>query len=118
MPCAGGGALHREIVDDDAHVAPADLAVARELAVGLRLVGLLRIDARRAEQSGLEKGPGIEQIGDALARVPDARRGALRVLIRAAAGQRLGLPCLEFRQQTLVCHNALFFTPRRRLFSL
>ena len=58
---AGGRAFHREVVDDDRDVAAVDPAVARDLAVGRRLVGLLGIDAGSAEKPGFDERVLVEQ---------------------------------------------------------
>ena len=55
-------------------LAAVDLAEARDLAVGGRLVAVLGPRARDAEQARLDEGAGVDQRIDALARIQDAGR--------------------------------------------
>ena len=97
--CAGGRAHHREVVDDDRDVAPVDLAEAGDLAVGLRFVRLLRIDTGGTEQPGFDERILVEEPLNPLTRIEHACGITFRILVRAAACERLGAPGFIFGEQ-------------------
>src|SRR5215207_8248773 len=83
-------------------VAAVDAAESGDLAVGLRFIRLLGVHTRRSEETRLDERILVDQIRDALARVPRARRGALRVLVLAAARERFGAARFVFLEQCFV----------------
>ena len=89
--------LDGEVVDDERDVAVVDFGVSRDFAVGRRRVMIVRVDARGAEQAGLEKTAFVDEIFDPLARVQLARIAALGELLLAAHRQCFPSALLEFR---------------------
>jgi hypothetical protein len=101
--CTGRGALDREVVDDDADVAPVDTAEAGDLAVA-RCRVRLRIVVRGAEQADLEETPGVDECVEPLLGTQLPLRIALRQLGGTAHATRLGAAPVKRRKCLFMCH--------------
>src|SRR5262249_61509528 len=105
----GGAPLPGDVVPPGRPVAPADLAVARDLAVRQRLVGFVRVHPGGAEQPRLEKRASIKQALDPLARVEHARFLSLGELFRSAHPEPFGPPLFLLSYPPPASH--LFYAP-------
>ena len=101
---AGRSAFDGEVVDDDGDIAAVDAREAGDLAVGLRFRFLLRVQPRCAEEARFDKTAGVDQRGDALARIQLFGLLAPGEFIRAAHGERPGAARCVFLEKFFECH--------------